>query len=233
MIVLEFLIFVVSSGLFCSERFRNHLWAVLVAGAIATGSSLLFVYDMGAKLAGHPKEPSVITKIVRETVEKTVLPNQPASASKDKPHTCADHYPYESASKGEEGSTKLAFKILTDGTVTGVKVVTTSGSQALDDAAVKCVGNWHYNPAIKDGRLAETDTSALVKWVIPKTTEAKAESAAAPDDKKDEKKPDEPSPVAENTGDGPKNRHWYDPTSWFSSSDSDKKPQAQQPQQQQ
>lgn len=229
MIVLEFLIFVVSSGLFCSERFRGHIWAVLIAGAIATGSSLLFMWDLGVKMAGHPAEPPVITKIVKVPVVQTVQPSQPVSASKDKPHACGlELYPAESLSKGEEGTTKLSFKVLTDGTVDTVTVATTSGSQRLDDAAVSCVRNWHYRPAIKDGKLAEVETTATVKWVLPKA-ETKPEAVAKADDKKEEKKPDEPAPPVDAQGAGAHARSWYDPRGWFSSADAEKKQQSQQP----
>jgi TonB family protein len=219
MIILEFLIFVVSSGLFCSERFRGHIWAVIVAGAIATGSSLLFMYDLGAKVTGHTKEPPVITRIVQVPVIKTVQPSQPASAGKS--HSCAAAYPAESLSKGEEGVTKLSFKILTDGTVDGVKVLASSGSQKLDEAAVKCAGEWHYRPAIKDGKLADVDSSAVVKWVLPKATEIKPEPPANADE--EQKKPEEPTPAAETHSES---RHWYDPWGWFSG-EPDKKQQQQ------
>ena len=80
MIVIEFLIFVVSSGLFCNSRFRGNLWAVLIAGAIATGSSLLFVYDAGAKLAFHPEAPvKIVKQVVRVPVVQKI--SQPPSPS--------------------------------------------------------------------------------------------------------------------------------------------------------
>lgn len=236
MIVIEFIVFVVSSGLFCSERFRNHLWAVLVAGAIATGSSLLFFYHMGTKMMGKEPEPAVITKIVKVPVVKTILPSQSASAPKDKPHTCGiEFYPPDSLVKGEEGTTKVSFTILTDGTVEAVAVATTSGSQRLDEAAVACVKTWHYRPAIKDGKLAEVNSSAQVKWVLPTPAEAKLEAAAKAEEKKDEKKPEDTAPVAETANEGQKSHAWYDPRGWFSSSDkqhteADKKLQSPAPQ---
>jgi TonB family protein len=216
MIILEFLVFVVSSGVFCSEKFRHHIWAVIVAGAIATGSSLLFVYDLGAKLAGHEKEPPVITKIVKQTVGKTIETSQPAKASAGKPHNCLAEYPSESLNSGEHGNTVLNFKILTDGTVDAVKVVTSSGSSRLDDAAVKCVAAWHYTPAIKNGQLVETTRKALVQWVLPTASAAKQEAAAQP---QDQIKPGEQTTAEQEK---PNEGHaWYDVGSWFSS-DSDK-----------
>lgn len=210
MIVLEFLVFVISSGLFCSERFRHHIWAVIVAGALATGSSLLFVYDLGAKLAGHEPQPSVITKIIRQPIVKTVLPSQPASAGK--PHNCEADYPADSIMKHEEGITKLGFKILTDGTVDAIKVLTSSGSEKLDDAAVKCVSNWHYRPAIKDGKLAESATTVSVRWVLqlPEQIQQQAAGEPAPEVKAQTATPPKDAPA--------KHHPWYDVLHWFSSS---------------
>lgn len=219
MIILEFLIFVVSSGLFCSEKFRGHVWAVIVAGALATGSSLLFAYDLGARLTGHEKEPPVVTKIIRQTVVKTVQTSQPASAGK--PHNCLAEYPSESLNKGEQGVTQVSFNILTDGTVDAVKVLTSSGSEKLDNAAVSCVSNWHYRPAIKDGQLVETVKSAKVQWVLPTGSPAKQEAAAQPAD--EVKPPETPQPAKEQPAES---RPWYDVGGWFAS-EPEKKPPAQ------
>jgi TonB family protein len=206
MIILEFIVFVVSSGLFCSEKFRGHIWAVIVAGAIATGSSLLFVYDLGAKLTGHEKEPPVITKIVKQTV--VAQNSQPASAGR--PHNCVANYPAEALRQGEEGVTTLGFKILTDGTVDAVKVLVSSGSKRLDKAAVNCVADWHYRPAIKDGQLVETDWKASVKWTLPGHKAAKDTAPEPPKETPAKAPPSESGPA------------WYDVGSWFGS-DSDKK----------
>ncbi len=211
MIILEFIIFVVSSGLFCSEKFRHHIWAVIVAGAVATGSSLLFAYDLGAKLTGHEKEPPVVTKIIKQTVVKTVQTSQPASIGK--PHNCLAEYPVDSLNKGEHGETVLNFKILPDGTVDAITVASSSGSSRLDEAAIKCAANWHYRPAIRNGQLVESMRTAKEQWVLPSRDEAKQEAAAKP---ADEVKPPEPPPVKETSSE---NHPWYDVGSWFSSSD--------------
>jgi len=223
MIILEFLVFVVSSGLFCSDRFRHQLWAVLAAGGIATGSSLLFVYDLGAKLAGHENQPPVVTKIIKQVVVKTASNSQPASAGK--PHSCGAEYPSDALGRREEGVTALAFTILTDGTVDAVKVLASSGSESLDEAAVKCVSEWHYRPAIKNGQLAETPWKAKVTWRLPATDDlARAENApdAAHSEQPQQTTTTEPKtePAA-----APKEGHaWYDVGSWFGS-DGEKKDQ--------
>lgn len=218
MIIFEFLIFVVSSGLFCSERFRNHLWAVLVAGAIATGSSLLFAYDLGQKMMGHEKEPPVVTKFITQTITKPGQTSDPTTIGKA--HTC-DQYPDESVRKGEEGVTRLGFKVLADGTVDAVKVTTSSGSDKLDEAAAKCVANWHYRPAVKDGQIIEKEWKAKVTWKLASAEQLKAEAQAKPEDAG--KLPEGEAKTEEKTADtkdqsADQARHWYNPRSWFSGS---------------
>lgn len=212
MIILEFLVFVVSSGLFCSERFRTKLWAVLTAGAIATGSSLLFVYDLGAKLAGKDQQPPVITRIVKQVVTQPGQSSAPAAVGKA--HACAQEYPAEARDRHEEGITSLAFRILTDGTVDGVRVVASSGSKILDDAAMKCVAEWHYRPAVKNGQIVDAGWTARINWKLPsRQPDADAQSNPAPAQsaRTTAAEPETAEVVAP-----PKEHHWWDPTSWFS-----------------
>ena len=173
MIVIEFLIFVISSGLFCNSRFRGNLWAVLIAGAIATGSSLLFVYDAGAKLAFHPEAP---VKIVKQLVRVPVLQKISQPPSLAKPRDCHDDYPFWARMFGREGTTELAFQVHADGTVDDVAVAKSSGSDGLDDAAADCVAKWHYRPGIKDGVLVDMPLKVSVAWSL--------EEAAKPAEKK-------------------------------------------------
>jgi TonB family protein len=219
MIILEFLVFVVSSGLFCSERFRTKLWAVLSAGVIATGSSLLFVYDLGAKLAGHENQPPVITKIVKQVVTQPGQSSPPASVGKA--HACAQEYPAEARDRHEEGITSLAFRILSDGTVDAVKVLASSGSQILDDAAMKCVSEWHYRPAIKNGQIVDAPWTARIAWKMPSPQQTAAgsntETKSAPEPAPQAKEPETAEVVAP-----PKEHHWWDVTNWFGS-DEEKK----------
>ncbi len=174
MIVVEFVIFVVSSGLFCSANFRHRLWAVLIAGGIATGSSLLFFWDLYEKLEA-PATAQV--KVVKQVVRVPVRISQPPVLSK--PQNCRDHYPFFSRILGDEGTTELAFTVAADGTVNGVKVTKTSGSGRLDDAAVDCVQKWHYRPAIKDGQLVDAPVSVKVVWNLEEGDSAPAKKPDA------------------------------------------------------
>ena len=165
MIVVEFVIFVVSSGLFCSESFRHRLWAVIVAGAVATGSSLLFVYDFAERMLVHTEAP---VKVVRQTVRVAVpvveRVSQPPQLAK--PRDCRDDYPFFARLLGREGTTELAFTVAADGTVSGIKVTKSSGYDGLDDAAKHCVKKWHYRPAIKDNALIDAPMTVNVTWSL-------------------------------------------------------------------
>jgi protein TonB len=160
-IVIEFVVFVVSSGLFYSGRFRHHLWAVVIAGAIATGSSILFFYDLYEKLEAHPEAP---VRVVKQVVQVPVIRHVSQPPALSRPENCRDDYPFFGRIFGREGTTELAFTVSADGTVRDVKIARSSGSDGLDDAAVKCVAKWHYRPALKDGELVDAPMTVKVAW---------------------------------------------------------------------
>ncbi len=179
MIVIEFIIFVVSSGVFYRQSFHHRIWAVVIAGAVATGSSLLFFYDLYEKMEAKPQAP--VVKVVRVNVPVIQHVSRPPSLSK--PETCRDSYPFFSRVLGQEGTTELALKVMADGTVNDVKVSKSSGSDRLDDAAVDCVSGWHYRPAIKDDQTIDAPMTVTVDW---KLGEGDADASGDPN-KKDEK----------------------------------------------
>ncbi|HEY0283041.1 MAG TPA: energy transducer TonB [Rhizomicrobium sp.] len=175
MIVIEFLVFVISSGLFCSNRFRGNIYAVLIAGGLATATSLLFVYHVWAMLAFQPEAP---VKVVKQVVHVPVVQKISQPPALSKPQDCHEDYPFWSRLFGDEGTTELAFQVLADGTVDGVSVANSSGSGRLDNAAVNCVKKWRYRPGIKDGQLTDMPMNVSVAWSLAdpaETTEQTAE----------------------------------------------------------
>lgn len=163
MIIIEFIIFVVSSGLFCSANFRHRLWAVVIAGAIATGSSLLFFYDLYEKLTVHPQAP---VKVVKQVVRVPVVQHVSRPPSLTKQEDCRDDYPFFARVFDREGTTEVVFTVLADGTVSNVSVAKSSGSDGLDDAAVECVSKWHYRPAIRDDQTADAPMTVKIVWKL-------------------------------------------------------------------
>jgi TonB family protein len=187
-IIIEFIVFVVSSGLFYSGRFRHHIWAVIIAGAIATGSSLLFFYDLYEKMRAHPEAP---VKVVRQLVQVPVIRHVSQPPALSKPENCRDDYPFFGRLFDREGTTELAFIVSADGTVRDVKVAKPSGSHGLDDAAVECVTRWHYRPAVKDGQLVDAPMTVKVAWNLDEPDEKPSEQKPGTDTPPDPAKPPE------------------------------------------
>jgi protein TonB len=136
------------------------LWAVIFAGVIASGSSLVFFWDFYERLEAKPQAP--VVKVVRVPVVRVERISRPPALSK--PEDCRDNYPFFARIFRQEGTTELAFQVGADGTVSGVKVTKSSGSDRLDDAAVDCVSGWHYRPAIKDDQLIDAPMTVKVDW---------------------------------------------------------------------
>lgn len=177
MIAVEFAVFVISSGVFYSERFRKNLFAVIAAGVLAAASSLLFFWHLGERMLHKPETPPI--QIVRQIVEKKV-PVMPADTDPTivgTPKDCRDFYPLWSRLRGDEGVTVLDFTVRADGTVADAKVVGSSGSQRMDEAAVECVSAWHYKPAMRGGAIADVPWHSEVVWGKPAPQDGSAEQA--------------------------------------------------------
>ena len=95
----------------------------------------------------------------------TPLPiSSPASIGT--PHSCVQDYPPISQQLGEQGITLLAFIITENGNVANVTVANSSGSDRLDNAALSCVANWHYRPAMENGVPVAVSWKAQVRWAL-------------------------------------------------------------------
>ena len=60
-------------------------------------------------------------------------------------------YPEGERERGVQGSVRLRVGVAADGSVASVEVAVTSGSAALDEAALECVRGWRFLPATADG----------------------------------------------------------------------------------
>jgi TonB family protein len=184
-VVVEFVIFVVSSGLFCSKNFRHRLWAVIVAGVIATGSSVLFLYDFAERMLVHTEAP---VRVVKQTVRVPVVQRVSQPPALSKPENCRDDYPFFARVLDQEGTTELAFTVGADGTVSGITVAKSSGHDGLDDAAKDCVRKWHYRPALKDNVLVDAPMTVKVNWNLDDDAGKKADATKTDDNAGGDKK---------------------------------------------
>ncbi|GAB3356110.1 energy transducer TonB [Lysobacter tyrosinilyticus] len=77
----------------------------------------------------------------------TGTPSQPQPISMPSPQ-----YPAQALRNGDQGTVLVSAEIGVDGVPTSVGVARTSGSRALDRAAVDAVKRWRFRPAMAEGR---------------------------------------------------------------------------------
>lgn len=81
-------------------------------------------------------------------------------------HSCENEYPPAAQRLNQEGTTSIKFTVNTDGSVTGVQVVGSSGHDMLDQAAIRCAQNWHYKPAMQNGQPVAAPWTTNVQWKL-------------------------------------------------------------------
>src|SRR5690349_15357503 len=67
----------------------------------------------------------------------------------------APDYPPRALSRGLEGWVKVQFTITQTGTVKDAKVVDAMPKEIFDDAALKSIARWRYNPRVEGGVAVE------------------------------------------------------------------------------
>jgi periplasmic protein TonB len=67
----------------------------------------------------------------------------------------APDYPPRALSRGLEGWVQVQFTITPTGTVKDAKVVTAEPKSIFDDAALKAIARWRYNPKVEGGVAVE------------------------------------------------------------------------------
>jgi periplasmic protein TonB len=110
--------------------------------------------------------PPTNTITVQSKVAPPAVKQLSSPASVGRPHACGqDYYPAISVRLGEQGTTTLAFHIGVDGSVKDLAVAESSGSERLDEAAMKCASRWRYKPATGEGgQPIEVGWKSRVVW---------------------------------------------------------------------
>jgi protein TonB len=78
----------------------------------------------------------------------------------------APEYPAEAEKAGLEGDVWLKALIASDGSVAKAEIVTTSGHEMLDKAALAAAKECRYKPAIQDGQPVATWITYKVGFVL-------------------------------------------------------------------
>ena len=80
------------------------------------------------------------------------------------PHNCARLYPQDAIDAGVQGTTRLAFRRLSDGSTAEISVLRSSGNEQLDQAAIGCASQWKY--AIVEGAPPFFNWTADIRWQL-------------------------------------------------------------------
>lgn len=97
------------------------------------------------------EEPVAEEKPVEPMPESVVPPSTDAYELKNP----APAYPAMSKKLKEEGIVLLKILVTKDGRVTEIEIKNSSGFKRLDDAAIKAIKRWKFNPATKAGEAID------------------------------------------------------------------------------
>lgn len=75
-------------------------------------------------------------------------------------------YPESARRARQEGVAKLLVTVDADGTPSAVRVLASSGSPALDEAAVTAVERWTFRPGAVNGQAVETSVEVPVRFSL-------------------------------------------------------------------
>jgi periplasmic protein TonB len=90
------------------------------------------------------------------TATKAAAPAASAnSRSAELVKSVSPDYPREAYVKHQEGSVDLEFTVTTDGKVTDAVVVSSQPARVFDDAALKAVQRYRFNPKLDNGKAVE------------------------------------------------------------------------------
>jgi protein TonB len=113
-----------------------------------SGNPPLTPMPNGRAATGSPSAPSTFEPLLPILATHTI-PEYPAVATR----------------LGEQGSVRLSIKVDENGTVTEASVLTSSGHDVLDSAAIAWVkAHWKYKPALRNGIPIAVTAQAIVTF---------------------------------------------------------------------
>jgi protein TonB len=75
-------------------------------------------------------------------------------------------YPVEARRRHEQGTVKLLVLVSANGTVDDIEVASSSGSRALDHAALKAVKRWRWEPVTRNGAATAVRGYVVIPFVL-------------------------------------------------------------------
>lgn len=113
------------------------------------------------KVAPPKEEPPPRPPVLASAPAPAAAPRQARVDAPPRPRkSIKPDYPKGARLRGEQGDVQLEIEVTASGAVGEVKVVSSSGYQELDEAAVKAVKAAHFTPA-KRGRQSVSSTAKI------------------------------------------------------------------------
>ena len=134
--------------------------AALVA-TLASGQILKQLQEIKASVEAQ-KEPPKAPPPPPPAKTTAIAPTQLESIART--HSLPP-YPTISPRLGEQGTSQMQVAISTEGTVSECKIIKSSGSERLDNAACEYVkGHWRWKPPSLDGKPTTANTTVSMVW---------------------------------------------------------------------
>jgi TonB family protein len=102
--------------------------------------------------------------VAKPVVAAAVAPAPVAATSLKRTKTVGPEFPESARRKGITGWVEVVFTVTAKGTVADAEVRSSSPEEVFDDAAVKAVKQWRFEPATKDGQPVATRTMVRLKF---------------------------------------------------------------------
>lgn len=120
--------------------------------------------------------PAPAAEAAAAAVDPLPAPRGPTTRARPLAGACpAPRYPARERRLGVEGVVRLRVRVADDGAVEAVEVEASSGSAALDAAAVEAVLGWRFACALRDGDPASDVVLVPVRFVLLNAAAAQEE----------------------------------------------------------
>ena len=78
----------------------------------------------------------------------------------------APYYPQSAKNRGIQGKVLLEVTVKTDGSALNVRILKSSGSAILDDAALNAVHSWKFVPAKRAGQIVQANVIVPIEFKL-------------------------------------------------------------------
>jgi protein TonB len=138
------------------------------------------VLSMSSTLAASAQNAQAQTLAATAPIRlPSAIPSQESNEIAIKTQDWCDVYPPLAVRLDQEGKVVLTFAVTAQGTVTDVKVTSSSGHDALDEVSTRCAATWHFQPAMRNGMpVAATRTAEFVYSLKPPTIRSRDQDGA-------------------------------------------------------